>query len=143
MMKDLFSLEGRTAIVTGGSRGIGKMIAQGYVEMGAKVYITARKADACKATAEELSKIGTCIAIPENLSTVVGCKAFAEKFYAQEQAVDILVNNAGAAWGAPFEEFPEAGWDKVMDLNVKSLFFLTQALHAGLKKMRIKINYLK
>jgi len=134
MMKDLFSLEGRTAIVTGGSRGIGKMIAQGYVEMGAKVYITARKADACKATAEELSKIGTCIAIPENLSTVVGCKAFAEKFYAQEQAVDILVNNAGAAWGAPFEEFPEAGWDKVMDLNVKSLFFLTQALHAGLKK---------
>ena len=134
MMKDLFSLEGRTAIVTGGSRGIGKMIAQGYVEMGAKVYITARKADACDATAEELSKLGQCISIPENLATVAGCQEFAKKFHAQEEAVDILVNNAGAAWGAPFAEFPEAGWDKVMDLNVKSLFFLTQSLHEGLKK---------
>ena len=134
MMKDLFSLEGRTAIVTGGSRGIGKMIAQGYVEMGAKVYITARKAEACDETAAELSKIGQCISIPENLSTVAGCQEFAKKFHAQEDAVDILVNNAGAAWAAPFAEFPEAGWDKVMDLNVKSLFFLTQALHDGLKK---------
>ncbi len=133
MMKDLFSLEGRTAVVTGGSRGIGKMIAQGFIEQGAKVYITARKAPACDQTAEELSKIGTCISLPHDLSTVDGCKAFTAEFLTHENALDILVNNAGAAWGAEFKEFPETGWDKTMDLNVKSLFFLTQALHDPLK----------
>ncbi len=134
MMKDLFSLAGRVAIVTGGSRGIGKMIAQGYVEQGAKVYITARKAPACDQTAEELSKLGTCISLPHDLSTVDGCKAFAADYAQHENSLDILVNNAGAAWGAAFEEFPESGWDKTMDLNVKSLFFLTQALFGPLKK---------
>ena len=134
MMKDLFSLEGRVAIVTGGSRGIGKMIAQGYLEQGAKVYITARKAPACDQTAEELSQFGTCVSLPHDLATIDGCRAFTDEFLTHENAVDILVNNAGAAWGAAFEEFPESGWDKVMDLNVKSPFFLTQALYGSLKK---------
>jgi len=134
MMKNLFSLGGRVALITGGSRGIGKMIAQGFLEQGAKVYITARKATACDQTAEELSKIGPCISLPHDVSSVAGCKALTDNFLQRETSLDILVNNAGAAWGAPFAEFPEAGWDKVMDLNVKSLFFLTQHLHGALKK---------
>jgi NAD(P)-dependent dehydrogenase (short-subunit alcohol dehydrogenase family) len=134
MMKDLFSLEGRVAVVTGGSRGIGKMIAQGFIEQGAKVYITARKAEACDETAAELSKIGTCISLPHDISTVDGCREFAAEVIKQDDAIDILVNNAGAAWGEPFESFPEKGWDKTMDLNVKSLFYLTQAMHGALKK---------
>ena len=134
MMKNLFSLEGRVALVTGGSRGIGKMIAQGFLEQGAKVYISARKAPVCDQTAEELSKIGPCISLPHDISTVTGAQALAAEFLQHESALDILVNNAGAAWGADFEEFPESGWDKVMDLNVKSPFFLTQALHGALKK---------
>ena len=131
-MKDLFSLKGRVAVVTGGSRGIGKMIAQGYVEQGAKVYITARKAEACDATAKELSAHGTCLSLPSDLSTVDGCRAFASEVAKLEDKIDILVNNAGAAWGAPLDEFPENGWDKTMDLNVKSLFYLTQAFHKPL-----------
>jgi 2-deoxy-D-gluconate 3-dehydrogenase len=137
MIENLFSLKGRVALVTGGSRGIGKMIAQGFVESGCKTYISARKADACDATAAELSKLGhaPCISLPQDISTVAGAKALAEQVSKLENGkLDILVNNAGAAWGAPFEEFPEAGWDKVMNLNVKSPFFLTQALHAALKK---------
>lgn len=133
MMKDLFSLEGRVAVVTGGSRGIGKMIAQGYVEQGAKVYITARKAPACVETAEELSRIGTCIALPHDLATVDGCQAFGAEMAGKEDKIDILVNNAGAAWGEPFDTYSEKGWDKTMDLNVKSLFFLTQTLYPQLK----------
>lgn len=133
MMKDLFSLEGRIAVVTGGSRGIGKMIAQGFVEQGAKVYITARKAEACDETAAELSKTGTCISLPHDLSTVDGCREFAKEVTDKDSAIDILVNNAGAAWGEPFEQYPEKGWDKTMDLNVKSLFYLTQAMHGALK----------
>jgi NAD(P)-dependent dehydrogenase (short-subunit alcohol dehydrogenase family) len=133
MMNTLFSLEGRTALVTGGSRGIGKMIAQGFVEMGAKVYISSRKAEACDATAAELSELGTCIALPQDISTVDGCNALADQFRQHKDALDILVNNAGAAWGAPFEEFPEIGWDKTMDLNVKSLFFMTQSVYPELK----------
>jgi len=133
-MKNLFSLEGRTALVTGGSRGIGRMIAQGFLEYGAKVYISARKAEACEATADELSKGGgTCVALPQDISTVAGCRALAEALRAREPKLDILVNNAGAAWAANFDEFPEHGWDKVMNLNLKSPFFLTQILHADLK----------
>jgi NAD(P)-dependent dehydrogenase (short-subunit alcohol dehydrogenase family) len=134
MMEDLFSLKGRIALITGGSRGIGKMIAQGFLEQGAKVYITARKAPACDQTAEELSQFGQCISLPHDVSSVAGCQALAGEFLQHETSLDILVNNAGAAWGAPFDEFPEAGWDKVMDLNVKALFFLTQCLHGALKK---------
>ncbi|MEM9494639.1 MAG: SDR family oxidoreductase [Pseudomonadota bacterium] len=133
MMKDLFSLKGRTAIVTGGSRGIGKMITQGFLEQGARVYITARKAPACDQAAEELSAFGECISLPHDLSTTEGVKALTDEFLSKEKNLDILVNNAGAAWAAPFAEFPEDGWDKVMDLNVKSLFFITQSLYGALK----------
>src|SRR5690606_2118194 len=138
MIENLFTLEGRTALVTGGSRGIGRMIAQGFVESGAKVYISARKADACDATAAELSKYGECISLPQDISSVAGCKALADEIYKREGRLDILVNNAGAAWAADFDEFPEHGWDKVMNLNVKSPFFLTQALHAALAKAASK-----
>ncbi|MEA1085696.1 SDR family oxidoreductase [Sphingomonas sp. M6A6_1c] len=127
----LFRLDGRVALVTGGSRGIGKMIAAGFVAQGAKVYISSRKADICEAAAAELGP--DCIALPQDVSTVAGCKALAAQLGEREERLDILVNNAGAAWGVPFEEFPEAGWDKVMDLNVKSPFFLTQALYGLLK----------
>ena len=133
-MKNLFSLAGRVALVTGGSRGIGKMIATGFIEYGAKVYISARKADECNATAAELSAAGgTCISLPQDISTVAGCRALAEEIKRREPHLDILVNNAGAAWAEPFDEFPEQGWDKVMNLNVKSPFFLLQALHGALK----------
>ena len=133
MAMDLFSLEGRTALVTGGSRGIGRMIAAGFVGRGAKVYISSRKPADCDATAAELSKDGgTCISLPQDISTVEGCKALAARLGELEPSLDILVNNAGAAWGADFDEFPESGWDKVLDLNLKSPFFLTQALHGAL-----------
>jgi NAD(P)-dependent dehydrogenase (short-subunit alcohol dehydrogenase family) len=132
-MNDLFSLAGRTALVTGGSRGIGRMIAKGFVQAGAKVYLCARKAAACDATAAELSAIGPCVSLPADLSTPAGIEALAGAYRARESHLDILVNNAGAAWGAPFPEFPEHGWDKVVDLNLKGPFFLTQALHALLK----------
>jgi NAD(P)-dependent dehydrogenase (short-subunit alcohol dehydrogenase family) len=134
MLKGLFSLEGRVALVTGGSRGIGKMIAHGFLEAGAKVYISSRKAEACDATARELSAYGTCVSLPQDVSTVDGCKALTQRYLQAEQRLDILVNNAGAAWGAQFDEFPEHGWDKVMNLNLKSPFFLTQALHGALAK---------
>ena len=133
-MKDLFSLQGRVALVTGGSRGIGKMIAAGFLDHGAKVYISARKAEACEATAAALTRQGAeCIALPHDISSVDGCRALAEDIMRREGTLDILVNNAGAAWAAEFDAFPESGWDKVMNLNVKSPFFLTQALHAELK----------
>ncbi|MGD0191316.1 MAG: SDR family NAD(P)-dependent oxidoreductase [Rhizomicrobium sp.] len=132
-MKDLFSLAGRTALVTGGSRGIGRMMARGLLEFGAKVYISSRKAAACDATASELSQYGTCIALPADSSTLDGIHALAHAYAAREAKLDILINNAGAAWLAAFDEFPEKGWDKVMDLNVKTPFFLTQALLPQLK----------
>ena len=127
----LFRLDGRVALVTGGSKNIGKWISEGFIAQGAKVYISARKADQCFATAEELGP--NCIALPQDVSTVAGCKALAAQLGEHEQKLDILVNNAGAAWGEPFEQFTEKGWDKVMDLNVKSPFFLAQALHPMLK----------
>ncbi|MDP1027503.1 SDR family oxidoreductase [Sphingomonas sp. KR1UV-12] len=127
----LFRLDGRVALVTGGSRGIGRMIAAGFVAQGARVYVSSRKAAACDETAAELGP--NCIALPADVSTVEGCRALAAALAEREERLDILVNNAGAAWGVPFTEFPESGWDKVMDLNVKSPFFLTQALHPLLK----------
>ncbi|HVJ01789.1 MAG TPA: SDR family oxidoreductase [Sphingomonas sp.] len=128
---NLFRLDGRIALVTGGSRGIGRMIATGFVAQGAKVYVSSRKPEACEETAAALGP--NCIALPHDISTVEGCSALAADLAAREQRLDILVNNAGAAWGEAFDTFPEGGWDKVMDLNVKSPFFLTQALHAMLK----------
>lgn len=132
-MNDLFSLQGRVALVTGGSRGIGRMIAAGFLRQGARVYISARKAAACEATAKELSALGTCIALPIDVSTVEGARQLAAELGKHEPALDILVNNAGAAWGEPFDIFAEAGWDKVVDLNMKTPFFLTQALHPALR----------
>ena len=133
-MKDLFSLQGRVALVTGGSRGIGRMIATGLLHQGAKVYLTARKAQACEAAAAELSAIGPCVALACDVSTVEGARSLAGEIARREGALHILVNNAGAAWGEEFDTFPEAGWDKVVDLNMKTPFFLTQALHESLKR---------
>ncbi|HSV59296.1 MAG TPA: SDR family oxidoreductase [Variovorax sp.] len=129
----LFSLKGRTALITGGSRGIGRMIAEGFLAQGARVYISARKAEACDATAKDLSAFGHCVSLPADVSTLEGAKALVEAYGKHEKTLDILVNNAGAAWGAPYEEFPESGWDKVVDLNLKTPFFLTQALTPMLK----------
>ena len=136
MFKDLFSLQGRVALVTGGSRGIGKMIAGGFLAQGAaKVYITARKAGPCEATAKELTAEygGECIALPIDISGMAGIDMLAAEIKKREPKLDILVNNAGAAWGADFDEFPESGWDKVMNLNLKTPFFLTKALAAPLR----------
>ena len=130
----LFSLKGRTALITGGSRGIGRMIAEGYLAQGARVYISARKAAACDQTAKELSAFGTCVSLPADVSTLAGAQALVDAYAKHESSLDILVNNAGAAWGAPYDEFPESGWDKVVDLNLKAPFFLTQALTPMLKK---------
>ncbi|MEO2107204.1 MAG: SDR family NAD(P)-dependent oxidoreductase, partial [Actinomycetota bacterium] len=113
-MTELFKVEGKVAVVTGGSRGIGRMIAEGLVSNGVRVYITARKADACDATAAELSEIGECISIPGDMSTEEGVTAFAAAVSEREDQLDILVNNAGAVWGAPIGEFPDEGFDKVL-----------------------------
>jgi NAD(P)-dependent dehydrogenase (short-subunit alcohol dehydrogenase family) len=127
-VKKLFDIEGKIALVTGGSRGIGEMIASGYVENGAKVYISSRKRSVCDEIAAQLSERGTCISLPHDLSTMAGIRGLVEDFTRREEKLDVLVNNAGATWGAPIEEYPESGWDKVMDLNTKSVFFLTREL---------------
>jgi NAD(P)-dependent dehydrogenase (short-subunit alcohol dehydrogenase family) len=132
-MSNLFSLEGRTALVTGGSRGIGAMIAEGFLRAGAKVYISARKAGPCEAMARKLSEFGTCIALPVDAAGAEGARNLAARYLEHEKSLDILVNNAGAAWGEKFATFSEGGWDKVVDLNLKTPFFLTQALHGALK----------
>ena len=127
-MKDLFSVAGKVALVTGGSRGIGAMIAEGFLRSGAKVYITSRKAKELEETRARLSEFGECIAITSDLSQLDGITALAADLANRESKLDILINNAGATWGANIDEFPESGWDKVMDLNVKSVFFLSQKL---------------
>ena len=136
----LFSIKNKTAVITGGSRGIGLMIARGFVEAGARVIITSRKESVCKKVAAELAKIGSCRALPMDLSTVAGCRAFAGSLAKDEEKLDILVNNAGANWGAPIADYPEEGFDKVLDLNLKSVFFLTQALLPLLEKASSKEN---
>ena len=127
-IENLFSIAGKVALVTGGSRGIGEMIAAGFLANGAKVYISSRKADACLATAQRLSEKfdGECIGIPGDVSNLEGVEALASEIAAAEKKLDILVNNAGVSWGCPLDEFPEKGWDKVMDTNVKGMFFLTK-----------------
>jgi NAD(P)-dependent dehydrogenase (short-subunit alcohol dehydrogenase family) len=132
--QDLFSLDGRTALVTGGSRGIGRMIAAGLLQQGAEVTISSRKADDCEAAAAELSALGPCHSLPADISTVAGAQRLAEQFGQRHEALSILVHNAGAAWSAPFESFPESGWDKVSDLNLKTPFFLTQAFYPLLRQ---------
>jgi len=133
-MKDLFNVEGKIAVVTGGSRGIGFMIAKGFVEAGVKVYISSRKSDVCDNAAAELSKTGECISIPADLSSEEGAKILGDAVKSREEKVHILVNNAGATWGAPFEEFPRDAWDKVLDINVKGPFFVTREFMPLLKK---------
>ncbi len=132
-MESLFSLDGRTALVTGGSSGIGEMISRGYVEAGAKVYVASRKAEACERVAAELSKSGTCIALAADLSTDEGCRQLAREIAERESSLDVLVNNAGANWGAPYEEYPDSAWDKLLALNVKGVFHLTRALTPRLR----------
>jgi NAD(P)-dependent dehydrogenase (short-subunit alcohol dehydrogenase family) len=128
VIESLFSVEGKVAVVTGGSSGIGEMIARGYTESGARVYICSRKADVCAEVAAELSKVGTCIALPADLASVSGIAQLAAALGERETRLDILVNNAGANWAAPFAEYPESGWDKVIDLNLKAIFYLTQKM---------------
>jgi len=125
---DLFDLSGKTAVVTGGSRGIGLMIARGLLEAGARVYISSRKADACAAAERDLNQYGMVAAVPADLSSEAGCLQLAEEIGQREHSLSVLVNNAGATWGAPIEEFPATAWDKVVDLDLKAPFFLTRAL---------------
>lgn len=129
-INDLFSVHGKVALVTGGSRGLGEMIAAGFLVNGAKVYISSRKADVCDATAARLAEEtgGECISIPADLSELAGVEALAAQLAERESRLDVLVNNAGVSWGASIDDFPEKGWDKVMDTNVKGVFFLTQKL---------------
>ena len=126
-MSDLFSIKDKVALVTGGSRGIGLMIVRGYVEAGAKVYVSSRKREACDEVAAELSKVGACISVPADCGTQAGCEALAQAVGERESALHILVNNAGANWGAPLTEYPDSAWDKVLALNVKAIFHLTRA----------------
>jgi NAD(P)-dependent dehydrogenase (short-subunit alcohol dehydrogenase family) len=126
--QDLFSISGKTALVTGGTRGIGKMIAEGFVEAGAKVYIASRKAEVVAEVAEELSLKGTCIGIAADLSTEAECRRLADEIASREDHLDILVNNAGATWGTPLADFDEAAFEKVLALNVKGVFHLTRFL---------------
>ena len=141
-MKDLFSIEGKIALVTGGSRGIGEMIAAGFLSRGAKVYIRSRKVEACDSAAQKLSQEfgGECISIPADLSNLEGIENLVKEISSKESQLDILINNAGASWGAPIDEYPEMGWDKVMDTNVKGVFFLTQKLLPLLRESGSKEN---
>jgi NAD(P)-dependent dehydrogenase (short-subunit alcohol dehydrogenase family) len=127
-MTDLFSIEGKSALITGGSRGIGLMMAKGYVHAGAKVYISSRKADICQKVAAELSKEGTCIALPADLTKDEDLKTLVDQLNQKEEKLDVLINNAGKGWEASLETFPEIGWDSVLNINVKSIFNLTRGL---------------
>ena len=129
-VEHLFSVRDKVVLVTGGSRGIGEMIAAGFLANGATVYISSRKAEVCDATAERLAAEygGTCVSLPADLSGLAGVDALAASLGERTDHLDVLVNNAGVSWGAPIDEFPEIGWDKVFDTNVKGVFFLTQRL---------------
>ena len=131
---NLFSVKDKTVLITGGSRGIGLMMASTFVKNGAKVYISSRNAEVCQSVESELSKIGTCVAIPADLSTAEGQESLVAAINQKVDALDVLINNAGANWSAPFSEYPEKGYDKVMSINVKPIFFLTQALLPLLEK---------
>ncbi len=132
-MSKLFDISGKTALVTGGSRGIGFMIAQGLLEAGARVFISSRKAEELEAAAEQLRQIGDCQAIPADLSTPEGARELGQAVSSQVDKLPILVNNAGATWGAPLEEFPASGWDRVLHTNVEGVFHLTVSLLPALR----------
>jgi NAD(P)-dependent dehydrogenase (short-subunit alcohol dehydrogenase family) len=131
---DLFSVRGKTALVTGGSRGIGLMIARALVQAGASVVVSARKEGPLREAAAELAELGSCEAVPADLSTPEGTRALAAAVRERFPALHVLVNNAGASWGAPIQMFPDSGWDKVLDTNVKSIFTLTVALLGELRR---------
>jgi NAD(P)-dependent dehydrogenase (short-subunit alcohol dehydrogenase family) len=133
-MKDLFSVKDKVVLVTGGGQGIGLMITQGFVEAGAKTYISSRKEETINQVAEEMSKAGTCIPIAANLSSEDGCKKLADEIASREDKLHVLINNAGNNWGAPFEEYPDAAFDRVWSLNVKGVFHLTKFLRPLLRK---------
>jgi NAD(P)-dependent dehydrogenase (short-subunit alcohol dehydrogenase family) len=133
-VRNLFSVEGKVALVTGGTRGIGRMIAEGLVEAGARVYVSSRKPQACEETAAELSQRGECHPLPADLQSEEEARRLADAIGAREDALHVLVNNAGANWGAPLEEYPAAAWEKVLNLNVKAPFFLSRALLSRLQK---------
>jgi len=135
-VSELFGVSGKVALVTGGSRGIGLMIAKALVQNGARVYISARKANVCDRVAAELSQLGpgSCVSLPADLVSDKACVALAAQLAEKEEKLHILVNNAGATWGGSFEDFPEAAWGKIMTLNVASVFNLTRACYAMLKK---------
>jgi NAD(P)-dependent dehydrogenase (short-subunit alcohol dehydrogenase family) len=130
----LFDLTGKRALVTGGTRGIGLMMARGLAQAGARVVISSRKGDACAAAQKELSEFGDVTAIPADLSRHDECLRLADLVAADDADLHILVNNAGATWGEPLESFPASAWDKVLDLNVKSPFWLVQALLPALRR---------
>jgi NAD(P)-dependent dehydrogenase (short-subunit alcohol dehydrogenase family) len=132
-MAGLFDVSGKTALVTGGSRGIGLMIASGLVQAGARVIVSSRKQGDIEAAAQELAAIGDCVAIPADISTPDGAAGLAAAASAHFPSLDILVNNAGAAWGAPLEEFPASGWDRVVHTNVEGIFHLTVGLLGALR----------
>jgi NAD(P)-dependent dehydrogenase (short-subunit alcohol dehydrogenase family) len=133
-VKDLFSVAGKVVLVTGGSRGIGAMIARGFVENGATVYIASRRQQDVERTAAELSAHGRCIPLAADLGSEAGARALSEAIAAREPALHVLVNNAGANWGAPLAEFPDSAWDKVLALNVKGVFHLTRSCVPLLEK---------
>ena len=132
-IEELFAVRGKVALVTGAATGIGRMIAQGLVENGVKVYIASRKLDACQAVAAELSKLGACIALSVDLGQPNSIKALADEISGREAKLHILINNVGAGWAEPIDEYSEAGWDKVVTLNVTAPFFLTKALMPRLR----------
>jgi NAD(P)-dependent dehydrogenase (short-subunit alcohol dehydrogenase family) len=127
-IESLFDVRGKTVCVTGGSRGIGYAIAEGFVRGGARVYICGRNAQSCDLAAKALSELGECHSIPANLGSIEGCRSFAVALAEQETKLDVLVNNAGSIWAERIADYPESGWDKVFDVNVKGPFFLVQAL---------------
>jgi len=133
-IQHLFNLTGKVALITGGSRGIGFMMAQGLLEAGARVYITVRKADACQQAAQELSRFGECIAIASDISLETGREQLIACLQQKESSLDILINNAGASWGASFQDYPTSAFDKLMNLNVTSMFALTRDLIPMLQK---------
>lgn len=139
-MQNLFSVEGKVVLITGGSKGLGKMIAEAFVRSGSKVYITARHGAVVEETAQELSKYGSCIGIENDISSLEGVNALVEEIESKEGNLDVLINNAATGWHEPFDNFPEKGWDKTFNLNIKAPFFLIQGLKHLLEKDKTKEN---
>jgi len=137
-MQDLFSVEGKVVLITGGSKGLGKMIAEAFVRSGSKVYITARHGAVVEQTAKELSKYGLCIGIENDISSKEGIDALVQEIENKEDILDVLINNAATGWHEPFDNFPEKGWDKTFNLNIKAPFFLIQGLKPLLEKNKTK-----